>query len=79
MNLMQAKKNNLYKIKKINIDDIEVESFLFSLGIYEGEEVLLLNKNNSNFTFIFNIFTHFKCLFNIPYITRERKYLRAFT
>ena len=31
-------------VKKINIEDNELKSFLFSLGLYEGEQIAIIKK-----------------------------------
>lgn len=42
MNLKQAKDGVEYIIKKINTDDEELNSFLFSLGCYSGETITVV-------------------------------------
>ena len=39
MNLLSAQEGKEYIIQNINIDDNELNSFLFSLGCYEGEKI----------------------------------------
>ncbi|MBO5320136.1 MAG: ferrous iron transport protein A [Ruminococcus sp.] len=38
-----------YIIKKINADDEELISFLFSLGCYSGEKITLISRRNSGY------------------------------
>lgn len=40
-NLAQGKTNTEYIIKDINTNDEELKNFLFTLGCYEGESVIL--------------------------------------
>ncbi len=42
MNLSQAQVGKEYIIKQINIDDEELNSFLFSLGCYSGEAITVI-------------------------------------
>lgn len=48
-NLAQAKLNREYIIKKVKTDDEELESFLFTLGCYEGEAVTVLSVLSENY------------------------------
>jgi len=43
MNLTQAVEGKEYIIKSINTDDEELNSFLFSLGCYEGEPITVIS------------------------------------
>lgn len=43
MNLRQAEAEVEYIIKSINTDDEELNSFLFSLGCYEGEPITVIS------------------------------------
>jgi len=42
MNLTNAQEGIEYKIKAIEIDDEELDSFLFSLGCYVGEPITVV-------------------------------------
>ena len=42
MNLREAQDAVQYIIKNIDIDDEELEAFLFSLGCYVGEEITVV-------------------------------------
>lgn len=43
MNLKQAVEGTEYIIKKIETDDEELNSFLFSLGCYEGQPITVIS------------------------------------
>ena len=43
MNLKQAEEGLEYRILKINTDDEELNSFLFSLGCYSGERITVIS------------------------------------
>ena len=43
MNLSMAEKGKEYIIKSIETDDEELNSFLFSLGCYEGEPITVIS------------------------------------
>ena len=48
MNLNDAKLGTEYVIKKIDTDgDEEMESFLFTLGCYSGENITVVNKKKN--------------------------------
>ena len=47
MNLREATEGKEYIIQKINIDDSELNSFLFSLGCYSGEAITVVSKRRS--------------------------------
>ena len=47
MNLRQVKEGKEYIIQKVNIDDNELNSFLFSLGCYSGEAITVIEKRRS--------------------------------
>ncbi len=47
MNLTDAKVGEEYIIKKIDTEDSELTSFLFSLGCYSGEPVTVISKKKS--------------------------------
>lgn len=48
-NLSQAEINQLYIIKEVRTDDIELKDFLFTLGCYEGEEVTVISVLAENY------------------------------
>lgn len=43
MNLTNAVEGTEYIVKKIETDDEELDSFLFSLGCYEGEPITVIS------------------------------------
>ena len=44
MNLKEAKEGIEYIIRRIETDDEELNSFLFSLGCYSGEPITVVSK-----------------------------------
>lgn len=42
MNLMEAQEGKEYIIQRIETDDEEMDSFLFSLGCYSGEPITVI-------------------------------------
>ena len=44
MNLMEAQVGEEYIIRSIDTDDEELESFLFTLGCYEGEPITVISR-----------------------------------
>ena len=44
MTLRNAEEGKEYVIKEINIDDDELETFLFSLGCYVGEPIVVVSQ-----------------------------------
>ncbi len=48
MNLNQIEIGKPYIIECINIDDEELNSFLFSLGCYKGETITVISKLRSS-------------------------------
>ena len=44
MNLSLVEERKEYIIKDIQVDDEELNSFLFSLGCYSGEKITVVNK-----------------------------------
>ena len=44
MNLKEAKEGIEYIIRRIETDDVELNSFLFSLGCYSGEPITVVSK-----------------------------------
>lgn len=47
MNLTDATEEKSYIIKNICTNDKELNSFLFSLGCYDGEPITVISKNKS--------------------------------
>jgi len=47
MNLMEAQVGEEYIIRNIDTDDEELESFLFTLGCYEGEPITVISRKRS--------------------------------
>lgn len=47
MNLMEAQLGEEYIIRNIDTDDEELESFLFTLGCYEGEPITVISRKRS--------------------------------
>ncbi len=43
MTLRQATDGREYTVRSINVDDDEVQSFLFSLGCYSGEKITVVS------------------------------------
>ena len=52
MTLFEAQECKEYKISKINVEDADLESYLFTLGCYSGEPITVLNKKGSNRTVV---------------------------
>lgn len=48
MSLKDALEGKEYIIKSINTDDEELNSFLFSLGCYEGEPITVISRLKSS-------------------------------
>ena len=48
MTLFDGVEGKSYKVLKIDIDDEELVSFLFTLGCYSGEFVTLLRKDSNS-------------------------------
>ena len=48
MKLNEGIKGYNYRIKKINIEDDDLNRYLFSLGCYEGEEIKILHNQKRN-------------------------------
>ncbi|MGM9632257.1 MAG: FeoA family protein [Eubacteriales bacterium] len=48
MTLNTVKEGIEYKIKNIDVDDEELESFLFSLGCYGGEAITVVTRRKSS-------------------------------
>ena len=47
MNLQTAEPGKQYKIKSVETNDEELNTFLFSLGCYSGEPITLISRRNS--------------------------------
>ena len=47
MTLKEATLRTEYVVKSINIEDPEVAAFLFSLGLYSGETIAVIQKRKS--------------------------------
>lgn len=47
MDLTQALLGKEYSIRAINIDDEELNAFLFSLGCYSGEPITVVSRRKS--------------------------------
>ncbi|MCH4891024.1 ferrous iron transport protein A [Acidaminobacter sp. JC074] len=47
--LSRAKINTIYEIKDIKTNDSEIENFLFTLGCYPGEKVVVISRLADNF------------------------------
>ena len=50
MNLMTAEEGKEYMIQRIETDDEELNSFLFSLGCYSGEPITVVARRKSSCT-----------------------------
>jgi len=50
MNLSVAEEGKEYTIKRIETDDEELDSFLFSLGCYSGEPVTVVSRRRGGCT-----------------------------
>ncbi len=48
MTLVDANVGEVYKVKRINTEDPEMESFLFRLGCYSGEPITVISKKRSS-------------------------------
>ena len=48
MNLKSAEVGKEYIVKNINTDDEELNSFLFSLGCYQGEPITVVSRKKSS-------------------------------
>ena len=49
MNVTNAKKEKPYLIREIKTNDEELNSFLFSLGCYAGEEITLVSSRQGSY------------------------------
>ena len=50
MNLTMAEEGKEYIIRRIDTDDEELNSFLFSLGCYSGEPITIISRKRKNLT-----------------------------
>ena len=50
MNLRDAKEGAEYRVDRIDTGDGELNSFLFSLGCYEGQPITVIAKRRSGLT-----------------------------
>ena len=50
MNLTKAEEGKEYIIQRIDTDDEELNSFLFSLGCYSGEPITVIARRKSSCT-----------------------------
>ena len=50
MTLLSVEVGREYTVDRIEIDDDELESFLFSLGCYAGEPITVIMRRRSNLT-----------------------------
>ena len=50
MNLSCAEEGKEYTVKRIDTDDEELDSFLFSLGCYAGEPITVISRRRGGFT-----------------------------
>lgn len=48
MNLTEAQEGKEYIIQRIDTDDEELNSFLFSLGCYSGEPITVVSRMNKS-------------------------------
>ena len=44
MNLREAEEGKVYIINQVNIEDEELNAFLFSLGCYSGEAITVISR-----------------------------------
>ena len=50
MNLSCAEEGKAYTVKRIDTDDEELDSFLFSLGCYAGEPITVVSRRRGGCT-----------------------------
>ena len=50
MNLRTSELGKEYLIKQVNVEDDEMEAFLFSLGCYAGEPITVVSRMKSSCT-----------------------------
>lgn len=49
MTLKDAELGKIYTVSKIETDDEELNSFLFTLGCYSGEKIVVVSKISGNY------------------------------
>ena len=49
MTLINAEEGKEYIVQRIETDDEELNSFLFSLGCYSGEPITVVSRRKSNY------------------------------
>lgn len=50
MNLTKAEEGRVYIIQRIETDDAELDSFLFTLGCYSGEPITVVSRRRGSCT-----------------------------
>ena len=50
MNLAKAEEGKVYTIQRIDTQDEELDSFLFSLGCYSGEPITVISRRRGSCT-----------------------------
>ena len=50
MTLLEARAGEVYTVSSVNTEDEELNSFLFSLGCYEGEPITVISKRRGGMT-----------------------------
>ena len=50
MNLTKAEEGKVYTIQRIDTQDEELDSFLFSLGCYSGEPITVISRRRGSCT-----------------------------
>ena len=50
MNLRTAEEGREYVVESISVNDAELEAFLFSLGCYGGEPIVVISRRKSGVT-----------------------------
>ena len=50
MTLLNVKAGEVYTVKRVNTEDEELNSFLFSLGCYAGEPIAVIAKRRGGMT-----------------------------
>lgn len=50
MNLTKAEEGRVYIIQRIETDDAELDSFLFTLGCYTGEPITVVSRRRGSCT-----------------------------
>lgn len=52
MNLRTAEEGREYVVESVNVNDAELEAFLFSLGCYSGEPITVISHRKSGVTVV---------------------------